>query len=104
MTEEKITELLLMNESLAEDVRALTYKVADLTETVEILTRVVTTEKAQDMIAEDAVVNMDKNLDRIRAAGDIKRFFAKKRLGIYLTEEGAEVAREYVKLFEEASK
>ena len=52
-------------------------------------------------IAEDAVVNMDKNLDRIRAAGDIKRFFAKKRLGIYLTEEGAEVAREYVKLFEE---
>ena len=53
------------------------------------------------MIAEDAVVNMDKNLDRIRAAGDIKRFFAKKRLGIYLTEEGAEVAREYVKLFEE---
>ena len=34
------------------------------------------------MIAEDAVVNMDKNLDRIRAAGDIKRFFAKKRLDI----------------------
>ena len=56
------------------------------------------------MIAEDAVVNMDKNLDRIRAAGDIKRFFAKKRLGIYLTEEGAEVAMEYVKLYEEASK
>ena len=56
------------------------------------------------MIAEDAVVNMDKNLDRIRAAGDIKRFFAKKRLDIYLTEEGAEVAREYVKLFEESSK
>tara|TARA_B100000085_G_C18204007_1_gene374897 strand:- start:302 stop:469 length:168 start_codon:yes stop_codon:yes gene_type:complete len=53
------------------------------------------------MIAEDAVVNMDKNLDRVRAAGDIKRFFAKKRLDIYLTEEGAEVAREYVKLFEE---
>ena len=45
LTEERITELLLMNESLAEDVRALTYKVADLTETVEILTRVVTTEK-----------------------------------------------------------
>ena len=43
MTEEKITELLLMNESLAEDVRALTYTVADLTETVEILTRIVTT-------------------------------------------------------------
>ena len=35
-----------MNESLAEDVRGpLTYKVADLTETVDILTRVVTTEK-----------------------------------------------------------
>ncbi len=45
LTEERITDLLLMNESLAEDVRALTYKVADLTETVEILTRVVTTEK-----------------------------------------------------------
>ncbi len=45
LTEERITELLLANESLAEDVRALTYKVADLTETVEILTRVVTTEK-----------------------------------------------------------
>tara|TARA_Y100000816_G_scaffold149637_1_gene106390 strand:+ start:505 stop:642 length:138 start_codon:yes stop_codon:yes gene_type:complete len=44
MTEEKITEMLLMIESLAEDVRAQTYKVADLTETVEILTRVVTTE------------------------------------------------------------
>ena len=41
----RIADLLLMNESLAEDVRALTYKVADLTETVEILTRVVTTEK-----------------------------------------------------------
>ena len=45
LTEERITELLLANESLAEDVRALTYKVADLTETVDILTRVVTTEK-----------------------------------------------------------
>ena len=45
LTEERITELLLVNESLAEDVRALTYKVAELTETVEILTRVVTTEK-----------------------------------------------------------
>ena len=45
LTEERITDLLLMNESLAEDVRALTYKVADLTETVEILTRIVTTEK-----------------------------------------------------------
>ena len=44
MAEERITELLLMNESLAEDVRALTYKVADLTETVEILTRIITTE------------------------------------------------------------
>ena len=45
LTEERIADLLLMNESLAEDVRALTYKVADLTETVDILTRVVTTEK-----------------------------------------------------------
>ena len=53
------------------------------------------------MISEDAVINMDKILDRVRAAGDIKRFFAKKRLNIYLTAEGAEVAREYVKLFEE---
>ena len=44
MTEEKITEMLLMNESLAADVRALTYKVADLTVTVEILTRVISTE------------------------------------------------------------
>ena len=39
LTEERITDLLLVNESLAEDVRALTYKVADLTETVELLTR-----------------------------------------------------------------
>ena len=52
------------------------------------------------MISEDAVINMDKNLDRVRAAGDIKRLFAKKRLNIYLTAEGAEVAKEYVKLFE----
>ena len=44
MTEEKITEMLLMNEALAEDVRALTYKVADLTETVEILTRIISAE------------------------------------------------------------
>ena len=44
MTEEKITERLLMNESLPEDVRALTYKVADLTETVEILTRIIAAE------------------------------------------------------------
>jgi|TARA_R110000851_G_scaffold260122_1_gene412658 hypothetical protein len=39
--EEMITELLLSNEALAGDVRELTYKVADLTETVEILTRIV---------------------------------------------------------------
>ena len=39
--EEMITELLLSNEQLAGDVRELTYKVADLTETVEILTRIV---------------------------------------------------------------
>ena len=45
MTEEKITEMLLMNESLAEDVRALTYQVADLTETVEILTRIISAEQ-----------------------------------------------------------
>ena len=44
LTEERITELLLVNESLAEDVRALTYKVADLTETVEILTRIIAAE------------------------------------------------------------
>tara|TARA_Y100001963_G_C6483702_1_gene310146 strand:+ start:93 stop:299 length:207 start_codon:yes stop_codon:yes gene_type:complete len=52
------------------------------------------------MISEDAVINMDKNLDRVRAAGDIKRFFAKKRLNIYLTTEGVEVAKEYIKSFE----
>ena len=45
MTEEKITEMLLMKESLAEDVRALTYKVADLTETVEILKRIIAAEQ-----------------------------------------------------------
>ena len=39
MSAARIDEMLLMNESLAEDVRGLTYKVADLTETVEILTR-----------------------------------------------------------------
>ena len=48
MTEEMITEMLLANEQLASDVRELTYKIADLTETVEILTRIVTTEKAND--------------------------------------------------------
>ena len=44
MTEEKITEMLLANESLAADVWVLAYKVADLTETVVILTRVISTE------------------------------------------------------------
>ena len=44
MSAARTDEMLLMNESLAEDVRALTYKVADLTETVEILTRIITTE------------------------------------------------------------
>lgn len=44
MSAARIDEMLLMNESLAEDVRGLTYKVADLTETVEILTRVISTE------------------------------------------------------------
>ena len=53
------------------------------------------------MFEEGAMV---KIRDRRRAARDIKRFFATKRLGIYLAEEGAEVAREYVKLFEESSK
>ena len=41
MSAARTDEMLLMNESLAEDVRALTYKVADLTETVEILTRAI---------------------------------------------------------------
>ena len=50
MTEEKITEMLLMNESLAEDVRALTYKVADLTETVEILTRIISAELKRRLV------------------------------------------------------
>ena len=44
MSAARIDDMVLMNESLAEDVRALTYKVADLTETVEILTRVISTE------------------------------------------------------------
>ena len=41
MTEEMITEMLLANEQLAGDVRELTYKIAELSETVEILTRIV---------------------------------------------------------------
>ena len=41
MTEEMITEMLLASEHLASDIRELTYKIADLTETVEILTRIV---------------------------------------------------------------
>ena len=49
MTEaEVINEMMMLNEQLAGDVRELTYKIADLTETVEILTRIVTTEKADD--------------------------------------------------------
>ena len=49
MTEaEVINEMMMLNEQLAGDVRELTYKIADLTETVEILTRIVTTEKAND--------------------------------------------------------
>ena len=52
------------------------------------------------MIAEDAVVNMDKNLDRIRAAGDIKAFNATKVMKTEILKEmGAEVAKEYVELF-----
>ena len=38
MTNEQIESLLRMNESLASDIRALTYKVSDLTEVVETLT------------------------------------------------------------------
>jgi len=49
MTEaEVINEMMMLNEQLAGDIRELTYKIADLTETVEILTRIVTTEKAND--------------------------------------------------------
>ncbi len=49
MTEaEVINEMMMLNEQLAGDVRELTYKIADLTETVEILTRIVTTEKVND--------------------------------------------------------
>ena len=49
MTEaEVINEMMMLNVQLAGDVRELTYKIADLTETVEILTRIVTTEKAND--------------------------------------------------------
>ena len=49
MTEaEVINEMMMLNEQLAGNVRELTYKIADLTETVEILTRIVTTEKAND--------------------------------------------------------
>jgi len=49
MTEaEVINEMMMLNEQLASDIRELTYKIADLTETVEILTRIVTTEKAND--------------------------------------------------------
>ncbi len=49
MTEaEVINEMMMLNEQLAGDIRELTYKIADLTETVEILTRIVTTEKVND--------------------------------------------------------
>jgi len=49
MTEaEVINEMMMLNEQLAGDIRELTYKIADLTETVEILTRIVATEKAND--------------------------------------------------------
>ena len=42
MTEaEVINEMMMLNEQLAGNVRELTYKIADLTETVEILTRIV---------------------------------------------------------------
>ena len=43
-TEENITDILLANDQLAGDVRELTYKVTDLTETVEILTRIIAAE------------------------------------------------------------
>tara|TARA_R110002020_G_scaffold135061_1_gene301670 strand:+ start:293 stop:424 length:132 start_codon:yes stop_codon:yes gene_type:complete len=39
MTKEEITAMLLTNEELSADVRELAYKVADLTEVVELLTR-----------------------------------------------------------------
>ena len=38
MTNEQAESMLLMNEQLASDIRALTYKVSDLTEVVENLT------------------------------------------------------------------
>ena len=38
MTNEQVESMLLMNEQLASDIRALTYKVSDLTEVVEHLT------------------------------------------------------------------
>ena len=38
MTNEQVESMLLMNEQLASDIRALTYKVSDLTEVVENLT------------------------------------------------------------------
>ena len=38
MTNEQIEAMLLMNESLASDIRQLSYKVSDLTEVVENLT------------------------------------------------------------------
>ena len=38
MTNEQVESMLRMNEQLASDIRALTYKVSDLTEVVENLT------------------------------------------------------------------
>ena len=38
MTNDQVDSMLLMNEQLASDIRALTYKVSELTEVVETLT------------------------------------------------------------------
>ena len=39
MTKEQINDMLLMNEQLASDVRQLSYKVSDLVDIVELLTK-----------------------------------------------------------------
>jgi|TARA_B110000908_G_scaffold150971_1_gene185382 hypothetical protein len=39
MTKEQINDMLLMNEQLASDVRQLSYKVSDLVDVVELLTK-----------------------------------------------------------------
>jgi hypothetical protein len=39
MTKEQINDILVMNEQLASDVRQLSYKVSDLVDVVELLTK-----------------------------------------------------------------